>query len=137
MRHKSVHKPRNEHGDTEYDQTHNPVRDEFGKGEFEFADRRDVNLLDSTTLFLADDIKGGQEAAWKFIDALEIFSLLANVADVKSLVIHPASTTHRQLTDDQLAAAGIPPDLIRLSFGLEHIDDILADLTQALEKSAQ
>lgn len=74
------------------------------------------------------DIKGGKEEAWKFIDALEIFSLLANVADVKSLVIHPASTTHSQLSDAELAEAGINQNTIRLSIGTEHIDDIIADL---------
>ena len=74
------------------------------------------------------EIKGGKEAAWKFIDHLEIFSLLANVADVKSLVIHPASTTHSQLTDEELADQGISQSTIRLSIGTEHIDDIIADL---------
>lgn len=74
------------------------------------------------------EIKGGQEAAWKFIDSLEIFSLLANVADVKSLVIHPATTTHSQLSEAELADQGITPSTIRLSIGTEHIDDILADL---------
>ena len=74
------------------------------------------------------DIKGGQEEAWKFIDHLEIFSLLANVADVKSLVIHPASTTHSQLTEAELLDQGIRPNTIRLSIGTEHIDDIIADL---------
>ena len=74
------------------------------------------------------DIKGGKEEAWKFIDALQIFSLLANVADVKSLVIHPATTTHSQLSDEELAAADIHQSTIRLSIGTEHIDDILADL---------
>ena len=74
------------------------------------------------------DIKGGQEEAWKFIDNLKIFSLLANVADVKSLVIHPASTTHSQLTDEELLSTGIRPNTIRLSIGTEHIDDIIADL---------
>jgi len=74
------------------------------------------------------DIKGGKEEAWKFIDALEIFSLLANVADVKSLVIHPASTTHSQLSDAELLDQGIRPNTIRLSIGTEHIDDIIADL---------
>ncbi len=74
------------------------------------------------------DIKGGKEEAWKFIDNLEIFSLLANVADVKSLVIHPASTTHSQLTEDELNDQGIHPNTIRLSIGTEHIDDIIADL---------
>ena len=74
------------------------------------------------------EIKGGQEEAWKFIDNLQIFSLLANVADVKSLVIHPASTTHSQLTEEELLDQGIKPNTIRLSIGTEHIDDIIADL---------
>jgi O-acetylhomoserine (thiol)-lyase len=74
------------------------------------------------------EIEGGQEAAWKFIDNLQIFSLLANVADVKSLVIHPATTTHSQLTAEELADQGITPGTIRLSIGTEHIDDIIADL---------
>ena len=74
------------------------------------------------------EIKGGKEEAWKFIDNLEIFSLLANVADVKSLVIHPASTTHSQLTDEELVDQGISQSTIRLSIGTEHIDDIIADL---------
>ncbi|MBP5428112.1 MAG: O-acetylhomoserine aminocarboxypropyltransferase/cysteine synthase [Clostridia bacterium] len=74
------------------------------------------------------DVKGGKEEAWKFIDALEIFSLLANVADVKSLVIHPASTTHSQLSEEELLDQGIRPNTIRLSIGTEHVDDIIADL---------
>ena len=74
------------------------------------------------------EIKGGKDAAWKFIDALQIFSLLANVADVKSLVIHPASTTHSQLTEEELLDQGITPGTIRLSIGTEHIDDIIEDL---------
>ncbi|WP_027208462.1 O-acetylhomoserine aminocarboxypropyltransferase/cysteine synthase family protein [Butyrivibrio hungatei] len=74
------------------------------------------------------EIKGGKEAAWKFIDNLEIFSLLANVADVKSLVIHPATTTHSQLNDDELKDQGISQSTIRLSIGTEHIDDIIEDL---------
>ena len=74
------------------------------------------------------EIRGGKEEAWKFIDNLEIFSLLANVADVKSLVIHPASTTHSQLTGEELADQGIKQSTIRLSIGTEHIDDIIADL---------
>ncbi len=74
------------------------------------------------------EIKGGQKEAWAFIDALQIFSLLANVADVKSLVIHPASTTHSQLTEEELLDQGIRPNTIRLSIGTEHIDDIIADL---------
>ena len=74
------------------------------------------------------DIKGGQDEAWKFIDNLKIFSLLANVADVKSLVIHPASTTHSQLSEEELLDQGIKKSTIRLSIGTEHIDDIIADL---------
>ncbi len=74
------------------------------------------------------DIKGGREEAWRFIDALEIFSLLANVADVKSLVIHPATTTHSQLSEEELAEQNIHENTIRLSIGTEHIDDIIADL---------
>ena len=74
------------------------------------------------------EIKGGKDAAWKFIDNLQLFSLLANVADVKSLVIHPASTTHSQLSDEELASVGISQSTIRLSIGTEHIDDIIADL---------
>ena len=76
------------------------------------------------------EIKGGQEEAYRFIDNLEIFSLLANVADVKSLVIHPATTTHSQLSEEELADQGITPSTIRLSIGTEHIDDIIADLEQ-------
>ena len=76
------------------------------------------------------EIKGGQEEAHKFIDSLEIFSLLANVADVKSLVIHPATTTHSQLSTEELLDQGIKPNTIRLSIGTEHIDDIIADLEQ-------
>jgi O-acetylhomoserine (thiol)-lyase len=80
------------------------------------------------------DIKGGEEDAKKFVDSLELFSLLANVADVKSLVIHPASTTHSQLTEEELREQGISPSTIRLSIGTEHIKDILADLEQAFAK---
>lgn len=83
------------------------------------------------------EIKGGQEAAWKFIDNLKIFSLLANVADVKSLVIHPASTTHAQLSEEELKEAGITPGTIRLSIGIEHIDDILADLENGFKAVAE
>lgn len=77
------------------------------------------------------EIKGGVKEAFKFIDNLKIFSLLANVADVKSLVIHPATTTHSQLTEEELLAAGIKNNTIRLSIGTEHIDDLIADLDQA------
>lgn len=77
------------------------------------------------------EIKGGVKEAFKFIDNLKIFSLLANVADVKSLVIHPATTTHSQLTEEELLAAGIKNNTIRLSIGTEHVDDLIADLDQA------
>ena len=80
------------------------------------------------------EIKGGQEEAWTFIDALQIFSLLANVADVKSLVIHPYTTTHSQLSAEELAEQHITPSTIRLSIGTEHIDDIIADLSQAFDQ---
>ena len=80
------------------------------------------------------EVKGGQEEAWKFIDALQIFSLLANVADVKSLVIHPYTTTHSQLSPEELAEQHITPSTVRLSIGTEHIDDIIDDLAQALDK---
>ncbi len=79
------------------------------------------------------EIKGGQQEAWKFIDSLKIFSLLANVADVKSLVIHPATTTHSQLSEEELRAQNITPSTIRLSVGVEHIDDIIDDLKAAFD----
>jgi len=77
-------------------------------------------------------IKGGAEAGRKLIDSVKLFSLLANVGDAKSLIIHPASTTHQQLTPEEQATTGTTDDLVRLSVGVEHIDDILADLDQAL-----
>ncbi|MCR5084307.1 MAG: O-acetylhomoserine aminocarboxypropyltransferase/cysteine synthase [Succinivibrionaceae bacterium] len=80
------------------------------------------------------EVKGGQEEAWRFIDSLRLFSLLANVADIKSLAIHPASTTHSQLEGEDLLAAGITPATVRLSVGAEHIDDLIADLDQALAR---
>ena len=83
------------------------------------------------------EIEGGQEAAWKFIDSLEIFSLLANVADVKSLVIHPATTTHSQLSNEELEEQGIKENTIRLSIGTEHIDDIIADLKKGFAAGKQ
>ncbi|NLM10463.1 MAG: homocysteine synthase [Clostridiaceae bacterium] len=82
-------------------------------------------------------IKGGKEAGIRFIENLELFSLLANVADAKSLVIHPASTTHAQLSEEEQLAAGVTPDMVRLSIGIEDPEDLLEDLAQALEKSSQ
>ena len=83
---------------------------------------------------LTFEINGGKEAAWRFIDSLEIFSLLANVADVKSLVIHPYTTTHSQMSPEELAEQHITESTVRLSIGTEHIDDLLDDIAQALEK---
>ena len=80
------------------------------------------------------EIKGGEQEAWKFIDALEVFSLLANVADVKSLVIHPYTTTHSQMSPEELEQQHITPSTVRLSIGTEHIDDIIDDLSQALDR---
>jgi O-acetylhomoserine (thiol)-lyase len=82
---------------------------------------------------LSFGIKGGSEAGARFIDALQLITRLVNIGDAKSLACHPASTTHRQLAGDELAAAGVREDMVRLSVGIEHIDDILADVSQALE----
>jgi O-acetylhomoserine (thiol)-lyase len=80
-------------------------------------------------------IKGGAEAGKKLIESVGLFSHLANIGDAKSLIIHPASTTHQQLTPEEQAATGVSPDFVRLSIGLEHVDDIIADLEQALAAS--
>ncbi|NNM91862.1 MAG: O-acetylhomoserine aminocarboxypropyltransferase/cysteine synthase, partial [Candidatus Eremiobacteraeota bacterium] len=80
-------------------------------------------------------IRGGREAGRRFIDALELWSHLANVGDAKSLVIHPASTTHSQLSDDEMRAAGVAPEMLRLSVGLEDSEDLIWDIDQALEKA--
>ncbi|MBS1134882.1 MAG: O-acetylhomoserine sulfhydrylase, partial [Burkholderiaceae bacterium] len=82
-------------------------------------------------------IKGGFEAGVRFYDALKLFKRLVNIGDAKSLAAHPASTTHRQLSDAELASAGVTPDTIRLCIGIEHIDDILADLSQALSDATE
>lgn len=79
-------------------------------------------------------IKGGREAAIKFMDSLKLAAIVVHVADARTSVLHPASTTHRQLTDDQLIEAGVTPDLIRMSIGIEHVNDIIADLEQALDQ---
>lgn len=84
---------------------------------------------------LSFGIKGGQEAGARFIDALEMILRLVNIGDAKSLACHPASTTHRQLSDDELKAAGVSRDLVRISVGIEHLDDIIADIEQALDKA--
>jgi O-acetylhomoserine (thiol)-lyase len=80
-------------------------------------------------------IQGGAAAGRKFIESLELVSHLANIGDAKSLAIHPATTTHQQLSPEEQLATGVTPDFIRLSIGLEHLDDILSDLEQALERS--
>ena len=80
-------------------------------------------------------LRGGRERAVRFIDSLQLASNVVHVADIRTLVLHPASSTHRQLTDEQLAGAGITPGLIRLSVGCEDLSDILADLEQALAKA--
>jgi len=82
---------------------------------------------------LSFGIKGGSKAGGQFIDALEMILRLVNIGDAKSLACHPASTTHRQLNDDELAAAGVSSDLVRISVGIENIDDIIADVSQALD----
>ncbi len=97
-----------------------------------FDEKAGTYLPDGAGGMVVFEIKGGEEGGRKFIEALELFSHLANVGDAKSLAIHPASTTHSQLTEEQQAAGGITPGLIRLSVGLEHIDDILSDIDQAL-----
>ena len=79
-------------------------------------------------------VKGGEEAGRKVIEHLELFSILANIGDAKSLAIHPASTTHQQLTAEEQEATGVTPDFIRLSIGLEDADDLIDDLSQALDK---
>jgi len=85
---------------------------------------------------LAFGVKGGAEAGVRFIEAAQFMSHLANIGDTRTLIIHPASTTHRQLDEAQQRAAGVPPDMVRMSVGLEHIDDILWDIDQALARAA-
>lgn len=99
--------------------------------EYELAQRYMVGGIPASILSFG--IKGGQAAGARFIDALQLVLRLVNIGDAKSLACHPASTTHRQLDDEELEQAGVPRDLVRLSIGIEHIDDILADIKQALE----
>src|SRR5579871_3873952 len=86
--------------------------------------------------FLTFGVLGGFEAGKRFYDALKLFKRLVNIGDAKSLACHPASTTHRQLTPDELERAGVKPEMIRLSIGIEHVDDIICDLDQALDSAA-
>jgi len=84
---------------------------------------------------LSFGINGGKESGAKFIDALQMILRLVNIGDAKSLACHPATTTHRQLSPEEMATAGVSEDLVRISVGIEHIDDIIADIDQALEKA--
>ena len=103
-----------------------------GLADSEYRPRVDKYMGGKASSILSFGIKGGIEAGTKFIDALQLITRLVNIGDAKSLACHPASTTHRQLGPDELEASGVSPDLVRLSIGLEHIDDILADIDQAL-----
>jgi O-acetylhomoserine (thiol)-lyase len=104
------------------------------------SDHQDNQLLkkycnDKAAGILSFGIKGGVKAGTKFIDALELITRLVNIGDAKSLACHPATTTHRQLSPEELARAGVSDDLVRLSIGIEHIDDLLSDIEQALAKA--
>src|SRR5690554_7351946 len=95
----------------------------------------DVTGVQTCALPLSFGIKGGREAGAKFIDALQMIVRLVNIGDTKSLACHPATTTHRQLNDQELKSAGVTADMVRLSIGIEHVDDIIADIEQALAAS--
>ena len=97
-------------------------------------DRAAKYLPKGAGAILGFGMKGGMEAGKKFINSLQLISHLANIGDAKTLAIHPASTTHQQLSAEEQLATGVTPDFIRLSIGIEHIDDILADIEQALNK---
>ena len=101
----------------------------------ELARRRDTYLKGGHGALVGFELKGGRDAGRKFIDALEMFYHVANIGDARSLAIHPASTTHSQLSEEEQAKTGVTPGYVRLSIGIEHIDDILADLSQALDKA--
>lgn len=106
-----------------------------GQQSGELARRRDLYLNGGHGALVGFELKGGKDAGRKFIDALELFYHVANIGDARSLAIHPATTTHSQLSAEEQAQAGVTPGYVRLSIGIEHIDDILADLEQALEKA--
>jgi O-acetylhomoserine (thiol)-lyase len=106
-----------------------------GQQSGELARRRDLYLNGGHGALVGFELKGGKDAGRKFIDALELFYHVANIGDARSLAIHPATTTHSQLSAEEQAQAGVTPGYVRLSVGIEHIDDILADLEQALEKA--
>ena len=90
-------------------------------------------MKNGTSGVVSFGVKGGREAAMKFMDSLKLAAIVVHVADLRTCVLHPASTTHRQLTDEQLEAGGISSDLIRMSIGIENIEDIIEDITQAFE----
>jgi len=108
-----------------------------GLEEDPYHDVADRTLLGGYGALVTFGVQGGLEAGRAFIEGLELFSHLANIGDAKSLAIHNASTTHSQLSEEELAAAGVAPDAVRLSVGIEHIDDLLADLDQALTRARQ
>ncbi|MBT4628111.1 MAG: O-acetylhomoserine aminocarboxypropyltransferase/cysteine synthase, partial [Rhodospirillales bacterium] len=101
----------------------------------EVRQRADTYLSNGYGALVGFELAGGKEAGQKFIDALELLYHVANIGDARSLAIHPASTTHSQLSVEDQAAAGVTPGYVRLSIGLEHADDIIADIAQALEKA--
>jgi len=101
----------------------------------DYADVAKRILAGGSGALVAFGIEGGREAGRKFIDSLELFSHLANIGDAKSLAIHPATTTHSQLDEGELSSAGVTEDMVRLSVGIENIDDIKADIDQALAKA--
>jgi O-acetylhomoserine (thiol)-lyase len=101
-----------------------------------WRDLADKYLPKGPGAVMAFGVAGGREAGRAFIEGLEVCSHLANIGDTRTLVIHPASTTHQQLSDEALAAAGVPPDLIRISVGIEDVADILYDIDRALDRAA-
>ena len=107
------------------------------KHEKKISDRAKQYLKGGNGAMIGIELKGGIEAGKKFIESLKMFYHVANIGDARSLAIHPASTTHSQLNEDELKAAGVTPGYVRLCIGLEHIDDIIDDLDQALDKSSK
>ena len=106
-----------------------------GIAEGPLKEKADKYMTGGYGALIGFELPGGKEAGSKFIDSLELLYHVANIGDARSLAIHPATTTHSQLNDDQLIEAGSPPELIRLSIGIEDIDDIIEDLSQALEST--
>jgi O-acetylhomoserine (thiol)-lyase len=115
-----------------HDKVENVIHPSLQTGEL--AARRDKYLFGGHGGLCGFELKGGKDAGRKFIDSLELLYHVANLGDARSLAIHPASTTHSQLSVEDQAASGVTPGYVRLSIGIEHIDDILADIGQALDK---